>query len=186
MYSLPAARPSLAYPFLFDIRCVIYLGPIITHLSFLLPLLPPLRPCHCRLPPLWKFFLRLFTSTAVFCLLTTTTAILRVSKILSDESREISFIPFVPIQLCKRKRYCRCAHPLLCRHAHMLRRGAPLMRLPWETRLLLDIRLLRPRDASEYLRVYYIAATVASLMTRSYRRTPRSGTLLREKQGKVS
>ena len=35
--------------------------------------------------------------------------------------------------------------------------GVPLMRLPWETRLLLDIGLLRPCDASEYLPVYYIA-----------------------------
>ena len=57
----------------------------------------------------------------VYLPLVTTTAILRVSKVLSDESREIAFIPFVPIQLCKRKRYCRCAHPLLCRHARMLR-----------------------------------------------------------------
>ena len=37
------------------------------------------------------------------------------------------------------------------------RSSVPLMRLPWETRLLLDIRLLRLRDASEYLPVYYIA-----------------------------
>ena len=35
--------------------------------------------------------------------------------------------------------------------------GAALMQLPWETRLLLDIWLLRLRDASEYLPVYHIA-----------------------------